>query len=175
MWGAAGPGAACAVPAPQGWCCVDAWTLIFAQFAHYLKRSFTWLLASVRELAGFLPESTASIAGFMMPSTFAALSAMGNRNVVPSLTWVVKAETSVPLALKALAALSEELVMAGKTTALDATTSWQAAEPRYSTHLTDAAGFLVPAQTESARPLNMLARLPFGPLGVGANAVSTPL
>ena len=111
------------------------------------------------------------MAGFMMPSTLAALSAIGNRNVVPSLTWVVKAETSVPLALNASAAFSEELVRAGNTTALEATTSWQAVEARYSTHLTEAAGFLVPAQTESARPLNMLARLPSGPFGVGAKPV----
>ena len=33
-----------------------------------------------------------------------------------SLTWVVKALTSMPLASKAAAAVSEELLMAGKTT-----------------------------------------------------------
>ena len=70
---------------------------------------------------------------------------MGKRKVVPSLTCVVKALTSMPLALKAAAAFSEEDLMAGKTTALEATTSWQSVEARYSTHLTDAAGFLVPA------------------------------
>jgi hypothetical protein len=68
----------------------------------------------------------------------------GKRNVVPSLTCVVKGLTSMPLALKA-AAFSEEDLMAGKTTALEATTSWQSAEARYSTHFTEGAGFLVPA------------------------------
>ena len=65
--------------------------------------------------------------------------------------------------------------MAGNTTALEATTSWQAAEPRYSANFTAAAGFFVPAQTESARPLNMEDRLPSGPVGVGAIPTSTPL
>ena len=43
---------------------------------------------------------------------------------MPSLTCSVNAVTSTPLALKASAALSEEVLSAGKTTALDATTSW---------------------------------------------------
>ncbi len=60
--------------------------------------------------------------------------------------------------------------MAGKTTALEATTSWQSAEARYSTHLTAAAGFLVPAQMESARPLNMHGALAFRALRGGGDA-----
>lgn len=35
--------------------------------------------------------------------------------------------------------------------------------------------FFEPVQTESARPLYMLERLPDGPTGVGAVMVSTPL
>jgi len=46
---------------------------------------------------------------------------------------VVRALSSMPLALKAFAAFSEELLMAGNTMPLDATTSWQSAEARYST------------------------------------------
>ena len=55
--------------------------------------------------------------------------------------------------------------MAGKTTPCWPTMSWQAGDPVNSTHLTAAAWFLVPALIESARPLNMLARLPLGPIG----------
>ena len=111
----------------------------------------------------------------MMPLTLAVLSVMGYRNVVLFLTCSVNAVTSTPLALKASAALSEEAFSAGKTTAFEATTSWQSAEARYSTHLMEASFFLVPAQIESARPLNMEARLPSGPTGVGAMPTSMPL
>src|SRR5215217_3470746 len=108
------------------------------------------------------------MAGSMMPLTLAVLSVMGYRNVVLFLTCSVNAVTSTPLALKASAALSDEVLIAGKTTALEATTSWQSADARYSTHLTDASFFLVPVQMESARPLNIDARSPSGPAGVGA-------
>jgi hypothetical protein len=113
--------------------------------------------------------------GSMMPLTLAVLSVMGYRNVLLFLTCSVKAVTSMPLALNAAAALSEEAFSAGKTTALDATTSWQSAEARYSTHLMAASFFLVPAQMESARPLNIEARLPSGPTGVGAMPTWIPL
>src|SRR5690349_12928848 len=116
----------------------------------YLKRELTCPLASERLLGSFLPDRTASMAGFMMPSTFAALSAMGNRKVVPSLTCCVNAVTSMPLALNAAAALSEELLRAGKTTALDATTSWHAGDARYSTHFSEGTGDLVAANVELA-------------------------
>jgi hypothetical protein len=56
---------------------VTATTYAVTSGAVYLKRSFTWLLASVKELAGFLPDTTASIAGSMMPLTLAVLSVMG--------------------------------------------------------------------------------------------------
>src|ERR671920_318521 len=141
----------------------------------YLKRALTCSLAWVRELAGALPETTASMAGSMMPLTLAVLSVMGYRNVVLSLTCSVNAVTSTPLALKASAALSEDALSAGNTTALEATTSWQSADARYSTHLMAASFFWVPAQMESARPLNIDARSPSGPTGVGAMPTSMPL
>ncbi len=100
---------------------------------------------------------------------------IGNRNVVPSLTWIRKESVLTPLALNAAAALSVEVVIAGNTTPFSPTTSWHAAEPRYSTHLAAAGLFFEPTQIESARPLYMLDRLPFGPTGVGAVPVSMPL
>src|SRR5579859_2497985 len=108
------------------------------------------------------------MAGFMMPSILAAFWVIGNRKVEPSLTCWVNGATSTPLALNAAAALSVASLMAGNTTAFDATTSWHAEDARYSTHLTVAVLFFVPAQIESARPLNIEAFLLSGPTGVGA-------
>jgi hypothetical protein len=79
------------------------------------------------------------------------------------------------LALNAAVALSVAAGMAGKTTPFSPTMFWHSGEPRYSTHFAAAGLLSDPTQTESARPLNMLARLPLGPIGVGATSVSTPL
>src|SRR5665647_3550147 len=83
--------------------------------------------------------------------------------------------TSTPLALKAAWAFWVALGIAGNTTPRLPTTSWAAAEPRYSTHLIAAGLFLELTHTASARPLYMLDRLPLGPIGVGARPTSTPL
>src|SRR6476469_3544053 len=105
-------------------------------------------------------------AGAIRAVTSAAWSV--NRNVVLSLTWTVKADMSVPAALNAASALSVEAGMAGKTTAFAATRSWHSCEPVNSTHFTAGAWFFVAAFTESAKPLNIDARDPLGPIGVGA-------
>ena len=79
------------------------------------------------------------------------------------------------MALNAAVALSVAAGMAGKTTPFSPTMFWQSGEPRYSTHFAAAGLLSDPTQIESARPLYMLARLPLGPIGVGATSVSTPL
>ena len=111
----------------------------------------------------------------MMPSICDAWSVIGNKKVVSSLRCTVKAETSTPLALNAAVALSVAAGMAGKTTPFSPTMFWQSGEPRYSTHFAAAGLLSDPTQIESARPLNMLARLPLGPIGVGATSVLMPL
>src|SRR5690349_1092050 len=111
----------------------------------------------------------------MMPSISEAWSVIGNRKVVLSLRWIKKASVLRPLVLKADCAFTVDVFTAGNTTALEATMSWQSAEPRNSTHFAAAGLFFEPTQIESARPLNMLERLPSGPTGVGTVPVSTPL
>ena len=64
-------------------------------------------------------------------------------------------------------------VMAGKMTPLSAMTSWQSAEPRYSTQRHASSGLGLPGQMASESPLNTEARCPDGPIGVGATWVST--
>ena len=62
---------------------------------------------------------------------------------------------STPAALNALKALAVEVVIAGNTTAFEATMSWQAVDPRKSTHSSDSSWNLDLELIESARPLNM--------------------
>ncbi len=101
-----------------------------------------------------------------------ALPVMGKRNVVPFSTWSVNGETSMPSSANSSCAVSHASVMAGKTTWCSPTTRWHSGEARYLTHCQDASGLSVPAQIESASPLNMLARSPEGPTGVGAMPAS---
>src|SRR5215213_5318078 len=141
----------------------------------YPKRSFTCWFASVREDTSVLPERTSSIAGVMMPVISDAWSVIGNRKVVFSFTWFVKGDTSIPLAFQAAWALSVPEGIAGKTMAFSPTMFWQSGEARNSTHLAAPGLFFAPTQMESASPLYMLARLPVGPMGVGARPTSMPL
>jgi hypothetical protein len=53
------------------------------------------------------------------------------------------------------------------------TTFWHSGDAANSTHLAATGLFSEPTQIESARPLYTLARLPLGPIGVGATPVST--
>src|ERR671916_30182 len=65
--------------------------------------------------------------------------------------------------------------MAGNTTPASPTMFWHSGDPVNSTHFAATGLLSVPTQIESARPLYMLARLPLGPIGVGATPTSTPL
>src|SRR5215212_10010922 len=141
----------------------------------YPNSWLTWLFASVRDVTGAFPDKTSSMAGCMMPSIWEAWSVIGNKKVVLSCTWMVNGVVSMFFAFQAASALSVASGMAGKTTAFSPTMFWQSGEPRNSTHLAAAGLFLEPTQMESAKPLYMLARLPLGPVGVGARPTSMPL
>src|SRR3954466_13019466 len=104
----------------------------------------------------------------------AALVVTGNRNVVFSLTWSVKGVTS-SLRSSRLYAMARSVPSgrAGNTTPDWPMMFWQAAPDRNLTHLAAFAGCLESVVIESARPLYIDARLPVGPIGVGAMPMSS--
>ena len=75
------------------------------------------------------------------------------------------------LGLERACALS---LLAGTTTPAVPTRSWQSVEPRNLAYLQAAAWFFDLDRMESARPLNMLARVPTGPIGIGVIPTVTP-
>src|SRR5215203_1142619 len=109
----------------------------------------------------------------MMPSIWLAWSVIGNRKVDFCSKCVVNALMSIFLAFQDASAFFVASGMAGNTTPTSPTMFWHSGEPVNSTHFAATGMFLEPTQIESARPLYMLARLPLGPIGVGANPVST--
>src|SRR4051794_4048913 len=104
----------------------------------------------------------------------AALLVTGNRNVVLFLTWSVNGVTSsLRSVLLYWIARSVPLGRAGNTTPDWPMISWHCSPERNLTHLAALSGCLDSVVMESARPLNIEARLPDGPIGVGAMPMSS--
>src|SRR3954451_1609588 len=99
----------------------------------------------------------------------AAFVVTGNRKVVFSATCRVNGVTSrLRSFLLYATASSVPLGRAGKTTPDWPMMFWHCSPERNLTHFAALSGCFDSVVTESARPLNMDARLPVGPIGVGA-------
>src|SRR3954454_13837224 len=114
--------------------------------------------------------------GCMSAVMSAALDVTGKRNVVLFLTWSVNGVTSRwRTSLLYWIARSVAWGRAGKTGPALAMISWHCSPERNLTHVAAASGFLLSVVIESASPLNIEARCPEGPIGVGAMPISIGL
>src|SRR2546430_9400870 len=104
----------------------------------------------------------------------AAFVVTGKRNVVLSLTcWVNGVTSRLRSFLLYATARSVPLGLAGKTTPDWPMMFWHCSPERNFTHFAAFSGCFDKVVIESARPLNIDARLPVGPIGVGARPMSS--
>src|SRR5919112_1176388 len=114
-----------------------------------------------------------SMVGAIRARMSAAFVVTGKRNVVLFFTWSVNGVTSsLRESLLNSIARFVPLGRAGKTTPDLPMMFWHSSPERNFTHFAAASGCLLSFVTESARPLNMDARCPDGPIGVGAIPMS---
>ena len=104
----------------------------------------------------------------------AALVVTGKRNVVLSVTcWVNGVTSRLRSFLLYAMASCVPSGRAGKTTPDSPMMFWHSSPDMNFTHFAAFSGCLDNVVTESARPLNIDARLPVGPIGVGAMPMSS--